>query len=381
MLSRSRPMRPSGFTLIELLVVISIIAVLIALLLPAVQAAREAARRSQCTNNLKQMGLAALNFESANGKLPPGAGQTPVFASGGGAPSYANRATVPILIMPYLEQTALYAAYNLQWDLNGAFNFPASDPNVTAVTQFISTYICPSDTATGRILIPNWPGITYINYFASFGNTASAWHSGGALGVIEEMNASNIGAFNYQLDETSSATFPYLQNGAYNPNYRRVLSSVTLKDVTDGTSNTAMFAETTRGSALQPNSIITKYDPPTRVVYTTGTAPYDLQTMTPTMITNCLAGTVTSYRGLQMYRYVPYYGNYNHTIVPNFPNADCAWNSLTAAHIAARSYHSGGVNAVMVDGSVHFFKNSINPNAWRAVGTIGGGEVLSADQF
>src|SRR5579864_8180340 len=105
--------KSSGFTLIELLVVIAIIAVLIALLLPAVQAAREAARRAQCVNNLKQMGLAAHNFESTNGTLPPNWGPYP-YASGGG-----SRVNFLAVIMPFLEQSALFNCWNLTVDSNG----------------------------------------------------------------------------------------------------------------------------------------------------------------------------------------------------------------------------------------------------------------------
>src|SRR4051794_15604406 len=101
-----------GFTLIELLVVIAIIAVLIALLLPAVQAAREAARRSQCVNNLKQMGLAALNFESTNSELPPGFGPMPSTGVG--------RASPAALILSYLESSAAYNSFNFAYDLNNA---------------------------------------------------------------------------------------------------------------------------------------------------------------------------------------------------------------------------------------------------------------------
>src|SRR5262249_35015329 len=108
--SAARP--PRGFTLIELLVVIAIIAVLIGLLLPAVQSAREAARRAQCVNNLKQMSLAVHNFESSYGAFPPGVGPYPIQTGGGG------RATVAAQILPFLEQSAMYATFNFQINLN-----------------------------------------------------------------------------------------------------------------------------------------------------------------------------------------------------------------------------------------------------------------------
>src|SRR4051794_38733137 len=135
-----------AFTLIELLVVIAIIAVLIALLLPAVQAAREAARRAQCVNNLKQMGLAALNFESTYGQLPPGYGPTPIYA----VPLYP-RPTPQVQILPYLENASLYSAFNFQENLNAIFNLGAADINYTAGQQTVAAFVCPSDPSNAKL--------------------------------------------------------------------------------------------------------------------------------------------------------------------------------------------------------------------------------------
>src|SRR5271154_6796781 len=129
-----------GFPLIELLVVIAIIAVLIALLLPAVQAAREAARRAQCTNNLKQLGLAAANFESSNGTLPPTWGPYP-YASNGG-----SRVNFLAVMMPFIEQGALFNAWNLTVDSNGGGSL---EVNETARLTQVSAYLCPSDPSSG----------------------------------------------------------------------------------------------------------------------------------------------------------------------------------------------------------------------------------------
>jgi prepilin-type processing-associated H-X9-DG protein len=134
-----------------------------------------------------------------------------------------------------------------------------------------------------------------------------------------------------------------------------------------------MFSETTRGVRIAGDFRNVPY-------VSTGT--FDLQNLTTAMYSACQASTTSiTYRGLEYYRPITMTANYAHTISPNYQGMDCGWGNFFVAHQAARSYHSGGVNAVMVDGSVHFFKNTINLTTWKAVGTISGGEVLSADQY
>src|SRR5262249_14595372 len=151
-----------AFTLIELLVVIAIIAVLIALLLPAVQAAREAARRAQCTNNLKQMALATVNFENTNSNLPPMYGPWPNADAG------TSRPSIQAMILSFMEQAAMYNAFNFDIDVT------ANKGNQTAQTQIVAGYVCPSDPEQTRLVggasaLP----LGFNNYMASTGATAS----------------------------------------------------------------------------------------------------------------------------------------------------------------------------------------------------------------
>src|SRR5438128_1478917 len=135
---KARRVGLAGFTLIELLVVIAIIAVLIALLLPAVQAAREAGRRAQCSNNLKQIGLALLNYESANGCFPT-AGQGSDYTSKPPATAYNDGTGFHARILPFLEQAAVFNAINFGFDYNHV-----SGVNFTAYSTVVATYLCPS---------------------------------------------------------------------------------------------------------------------------------------------------------------------------------------------------------------------------------------------
>jgi prepilin-type N-terminal cleavage/methylation domain-containing protein/prepilin-type processing-associated H-X9-DG protein len=372
-----RRRRSSGFTLIELLVVIAIIAVLIALLLPAVQAAREAARRSQCVNNLKQMGLAAMNFESTNSTLPPTWGPYP-YASNGG-----SRVNFLAVMMPFIEQGALYNAWNLTVDSNGGGSL---EINETARLTQVSAYLCPSDPSSGTCGDPGGSNIPCgkANYFANMGYTAGQYFSSNV--TPQETNSAVIGPFIVQID-SGQPKFLDAASTQPNPLYQRLIAC-TIASVTDGTSNTAMFAETIRSRYVGSQS---SANWPALATAMTGTGYLDPIQNGGTMTTGALqvvpavcqnlSSRLLAYRGLEYYRFIVECTNYGHVLLPNSKSPDCGDSTIAAAFMAARSWHSGGVNVCYVDGSVHFIKNTVNATPWAGLGTKGGAEVLSADSF
>jgi prepilin-type N-terminal cleavage/methylation domain-containing protein/prepilin-type processing-associated H-X9-DG protein len=323
----------AAFTLVELLVVIAIIGVLVALLLPAVQAAREAARRMKCQNNLKQIGLAAHNFESTFGRLPPGNTDQP-------DPSIASAL---VLLMPYLEQANKYSQFDF------TTNIDTSPTNATARTQDTAVFLCPSDPSTGQ-RADSGSGVRYgrNNYYANLGANAN-WRN---------------------ADPGTGGPF-------YNKSHLR------LADITDGTSSTAFFAEVKRG-AFPGN---TRYDatliPSATWEGSISGPPAGNFDLTPQPA--CDAGNTNpthSYRdsiGLKYYRGRHPYCYYTHTFPPNRQLPDCiSHTSNSSGHFAARSFHSGGVNVLLGDGSVRFVASAISFPTWRALGTRGGGEVADA---
>jgi prepilin-type N-terminal cleavage/methylation domain-containing protein/prepilin-type processing-associated H-X9-DG protein len=354
--------RRSAFTLIELLVVIAIIGVLIALLLPAVQAAREAARRSQCINNLKQIGLALHNYESTNSTFPPGRTNTYVTGSGHCWGAYSQ-------MLPYLELANIFDSMNFSMNPDPDYTNSSAVVNMTAAVVVVDTFLCPSDG--GPPLVQVGAGMySGHNYLLNVGSGYS---------VVQR--------------PPSPMTPP---NGTLYENSR-----VRFADLRDGTSNTVAISESIRSTAGAPTGFsgpaIFAVDPLGGFVITGNNTAGNGPPITSDAdyVTRCLTGTPVGFqptRGIKWLYGAPGHSMYNHRRPPNDKHYDCRgglphsdkspadWQNLSL-NITARSYHPGGVNSLFCDGHVQFIKDTVNVFTWQALGSRNGGEVVSADQY
>ena len=344
-----------GFTLIELLVVIAIIAVLIALLLPAVQAAREAARRSQCVNNLKQLGLALHNYHSTHDVFPLGSARARFNATDGDPATWGNWGA-SALLLPYMEQTAIFNSINFNFT---ADNGQAAAINSTGFNTRIASMLCPSDGAAGQTLINS--------YSASMGTTI--YNNG------TEDNIANASATNGPFAE-------YASKG--------------LRDITDGSSGTIAYGEALVGgqTAGQPTKWRNNIAGAPGITYLLSAA------SNPTAVQTYLNGCTTTWkstpsligngRGKRWGWGSPGQSLFNTVVPPNsndYPwsscrdNCDGGCNADRASFANATSNHPGGANFTMGDGSVRFIKATIARNIYWSLGTVNGGEVVSADAF
>lgn len=342
-LSRRRP----AFTLIELLVVLAIIGVLIALLLPAVQMAREAARRASCINNLKQLGIALQNYESTFRVLPPAHS----IEQRVGSPNYRLHGwSAQARILPYIEQENKFSYLNLdvfQDEVN---------VNATAKTMRIATFLCPSDSRADEIRDPT-VATGYGNI--SYGTNRGVWFVWDAFLVGRRPDAPfavNYGAKFAHIGDGLSKTIFMAENKVrlsfirgctgmiYQPN------SATAEPLIDGSPADVPFYFNCAGGSIRPDFGHTEWN--TGEVHHTGiTFAWPPNTVSP----GASSGTNTPETDLVAVRELD--------------------GGPTYAAVTARSYHPGGVNVVMGDGSVQFISNSIERRVWRSMGTMNGKET------
>jgi prepilin-type N-terminal cleavage/methylation domain-containing protein/prepilin-type processing-associated H-X9-DG protein len=371
--SRRGPVR-AGFTLIELLVVIAIIAVLIALLLPAVQAAREAARRSQCINNLKQIGLALHNYHQGVEAFPVGASEYYPSTNGNRNNNFQwDNWSCHTMILPYMEQQAMFSACNFSVGNNEECATPLCWPNYwinsTVTLARIQGFLCPSDPYAGR-------GPSNINNV----NTSNDNNYVGSQGTT---------TMTPQVNSATGSTGMFYYYVSYN-----------IAAFTDGTSNTIAFSEALTGNPGQSGGYNTYRGQAVMSVPAILAANFYDANQNQQAVMTALAACNAAFMGPSANgQNNPWRGIYwevgangmtwfNTIVTPNskqYPWGDCrdqggGWpDESTFAN--ASSNHPGGVNTLMTDGSVRFVKDGISMPIWWALGTKDDAEVVTSDSY
>ncbi|QEH37575.1 hypothetical protein OJF2_61660 [Aquisphaera giovannonii] len=325
--------RRPAFTLIEVLVVIGIIGLLVGLLLPAVQSAREAARRLQCTNNLKQLALAAASYEASRGAYP--------FGVGGGAPAGPGRVprwSCQSQLLRELDQAPLFNSLNfagVAWASDTVFG----PPNGTAITTSLSVFLCPSDSDR----IADTPRLGHNSYRACAGTLPINLAEGSPDGT-----GRNDGIFWFQ-------------------------GSVRPATIADGLSVTAMFSERCLGGSWRLDAASD--------IYMSGPAPASCAGIVPR--SGDRYGVPWEQSGGRWGDGGLFYTRYNHALTPGRPSCILGGTNDYSTPIvaSASSRHPGGVNVAMADGSVHFIGNRVDPAVWKSLATVSGGEAADASRY
>ncbi len=355
--------RRGGFTLVELLVVIAIIATLIGLLLPAVQSARESARRTQCANHLRQVGLATLSYESAKKRFPPRR-HTIVGPDANGTPTtYSSEASTQVMILPYFEEAGKFQLFDLKYHVRTDAPLIPGTPakpgaNAAARVGDIAPFLCPSDGSQQK-----WQNAGRSNYFVCVGGAAFrggvSWNGRSLDGIFAQPN----------------------------PPAGSMLQGCKVSEITDGTSKTALFSEVMRGVEADGSTTAVH-----TTAYNTASTLSARQLADGRTVAQCLPNATESpiqYTGQQYYRGdLTYTFMYTHTLPPNWNSRtgsaatqryNCGTTAFSVAHIAASSYHPGGANVLFADASTRFAGDNVDFDIWQGVGSRAGGEVTTLD--
>ena len=344
----------TGFSLIELMVVVTILGLMMALLLPALQSAREAARRIQCTSNLKQLGLGLQQYETNYGVYPP----SMVLSGKGNTTTWVGGWSVNGRILSFMEQNTLFNAINLSTNQTAAVN-------LTVTGLSIGVFVCPSevnpqsyDASYGSSAVSTigwcmgdwyvWGGFGALPNRTAFGPNLSRRAADFRDGLSLTLMASEVRSHQYERTNCGLLSAMNTPGSILPPEVSPTIVTPLLgSDGSPCTLSAAGHVSWADGSVDQ-SGMTTAWSPNTKVVVSLQDG---VKLQPPSSEDLDLVGTPESSGG------------------PTF------------AAVTSRSYHPGGVNVLFGDGSVRFIKQTINGNTWRALGSVNGSEIISADQY